>query len=1058
MKYIPIFFLIIICGSGNSKAQEIISGEIRAESDFSLIQGATVRSLKNSKVVTSNQHGVFVIEAAVDDTLHISYLGMEPILISVQNMPEVVYLKQQSAQLDEVIVHSGFQSISRERATGSFSHVSQELFNRSASSDIMSRIEGVASGLLFDRRVQQDPDGETSYQVRGLSSISKENWGPLIVVDGFPYDGDINSINPNDIQDVTILKDAAAASIWGARAGNGVIVFTTKSGSYTEDINISFNSNLSFSETPNLNYNASFIDADSFIDFEEALFNDGFHNPLLTNAAKPVISPAVALMVRHRNNEITAEKLNEELTKLRSLDFREQATEYLYRPQLEQRNGLSIRGGREKVSYYLSAGTDRQLHYLQGKDNGRITLNSSTSYKPNRFVELDLGVWYINKSGTENSIGVEDLKPIGKQILPYLQIADEDGFPLDVPRRFSPFYETVVEAEGLDWRYYPLMEREAKDVWSKNHEFRAYANVRLYLPIGFSLEAKYQFHNANNQREFLQKGHSFYVRDLVNRFTQHDGTQVFPDGAIRNANFDRQTVHSGRLQLNYYQRFGEDKHSLNGLLGVDLRQVHQNRDALILYGYNPETMTYKMALDYASYYPTRPTSTQRIPYPNPVLSDYIDRYLSYFGNVAYEYDNRYIISGSFRWDASNLFGVETNKKGVPLWSTGVSWRLDQEEFYDVSLLPELRLRITYGFNGNIDQSTTSFPTGLSGTDRTTGLINARILTPGNPRLRWERVANTNFGVDFSFLNRRFFGSVDYYIKHSKDLIGPIDLDPTTGVLQRHQINYASMKTKGIDIEVGSQNIWSKWSWTPSLLLSFNKNKVLNYDFTNTTLNLVHGTATVEGESLGTYYSYPWYGLDGETGNPLVRIDGELSQDYARYIREFPIDQLIKDGVNTPTCWASLRNSISYGNLSMSAIISWKSGYVFRNRTVDYYQMAHNWVSHKDFENRWKKPGDETTTNIPGIPETLDQNRESIYYRSSHTIEPGDHLRLQDIVINYQFPREMVSSLGLEAISLFANAKNLGFIWRKTDSGVDPDMTESILPLPRMYSFGINMLF
>src|SRR5699024_11195797 len=167
----------------------------------------------------------------------------------------------------------------------------------------------------------------------------------------------------------------------------------------------------------------------------------------------------------------------------------------------------------------------------------------------------------INKSGTENSIGVEDLKPIGKQILPYLQIADEDGFPLDVPRRFSPFYETDVEAEGLDWRYYPLMEREAKDVWSKNHEFRAYANVRLHLPIGFSLEAKYQFHNANNQREFLQKGHSFYVRDLVNRFTQYDGTQVFPDGAIRNANFDRQTVHSGRLQLNYYQRFGEDKHS-----------------------------------------------------------------------------------------------------------------------------------------------------------------------------------------------------------------------------------------------------------------------------------------------------------------------------------------------------------------------------------------------------------------------------------------------------------------------------------------------------------------
>src|SRR5690606_23581930 len=123
------------------------------------------------------------------------------------------------------------------------------------------------------------------------------------------------------------------------------------------------------------------------------------------------------------------------------------------------------------------------------------------------------------------------------------------------------------------------------------------------------------------------------------------------------------------------------------------------------------------------------------------------------------------------WDASNLFGVETNKKGVPLWSTGVSWRLDQEEFYDVSLLPELRLRITYGFNGNIDQSTTSFPTGLSGTDRPTGLMNARILTPGNPRLRWARLANTNFGVDFSFLNRRFFGSVDYYIKHSKDFIG-----------------------------------------------------------------------------------------------------------------------------------------------------------------------------------------------------------------------------------------------------------------------------------------------
>lgn len=323
----------------------------------------------------------------------------------------------------------------------------------------------------------------------------------------------------------------------------------------------------------------------------------------------------------------------------------------------------------------------------------------------------------------------------------------------------------------MDWQYKPLEELALGDLSYKKINLNINTGLNYTVNENLSLSFKHQYTKFNDFSKNLKDKDSYYVRNLVNKFTQPDGSHIFPHGAILSKDLLEEYEQGFRSQLNYKRRF--TNHEVFALSGIEIRESRLKRQGWFhYYGYDPAVLTFQSIWNLDQRYPTRPNGTSRLPNPYSEMGeDYLDRYLSYYGNFSYGFKNRYIWTGSARWDASNLFGVKTNQKGVPLWSTGLSWNISDESWFQSNLINYLKLRTTYGFNGNVNKKSGSYPIAKYSSDFTTGLRSATIINPGNPELRWEKVRTINVGIDFSTKGNRIFGSVEYYNKKSMDLLG-----------------------------------------------------------------------------------------------------------------------------------------------------------------------------------------------------------------------------------------------------------------------------------------------
>ena len=325
---------------------------------------------------------------------------------------------------NNVIVSTGYQDISKERATGSFTTISNKLLNRSVSTGILNRIENVSSGVLFDRR----NNGQPVLHIRGQSTILSDA-SPLIVVDNFPYEGDINNLNPNDIENVTILKDAAAASIWGSRAGNGVIVITTKKGKEGQPLKLELNSNLTIGDKPDLFYNRNFINSADFIGVEKMLFAQGYYS-WQEGYADQTLSPVVQLLIAERDGKITPAEADSRINALKQIDVRNEISKYFYQKSLNQQYALSLSGGQRQLTYFLSGGFDQNRDNLVRNGLSRVTLHSVTQWHPVQPLDINVGLTYTNSTQRENNTGAALINSGGgKGLYPYAQLADANGNP-----------------------------------------------------------------------------------------------------------------------------------------------------------------------------------------------------------------------------------------------------------------------------------------------------------------------------------------------------------------------------------------------------------------------------------------------------------------------------------------------------------------------------------------------------------------------------------------------------------------------------------------------------
>lgn len=1003
----------------------------------------------------------------VDDNavVMISYVGYEARGLAAKADLGNVTMTVATGKLDEVsVVSTGYQGLPKERATGSFSKVDNATFNRQVSTDVISRLKGIAPSVLFDER-----SGTPKLTIRGQATIFG-NDQPLIVVDNFPYEGDINNINPNDIEDIDILKDAAAASIWGVRAGNGVIVIKTKKGRSNQPMEIGFASNVTLGEKPDLWYIPRIASTD-FIDIEKMLFDKGYYNTIISNtAANRPYSPVVEILNDQRSGRITAQQANVRIDALRGYDLRDEMDKYLYQTSVKQQYALNFSGGSEKYSYYFSSGFDKNKNSEIGNNFERISLNSNQVFRPFKKLEISAGLSYNQNSQSTSNV-VSMLNSMGQeQMYPYARLVDDNGNPAVVIKDHSTVLKQKALTAGLlNWDFVPLEELNYQDDKTKQSEMRLSTALKYTIIPSLSAEVRFQYENQQAKYRSLYDQDSYYVRNQVNLYTTFTNGAMKRNiplgGVLDNGNTELNAL-NGRFQLNYDKKW--NKHQVNAIAGFEARQTRVNGISNRLYGFDNNVGS-SVIVDYLNEFEIYGKGYSNLIPPNNDYSSTLDRIRSYYINGAYNYDLRYVLSASARIDQSNLFGVNTNQKSVPLWSVGGKWNIDKEDFYKVDWLPQLSLRSTFGYSGNVDRSMTAYTTAQLSYNSFNQLPNAFLLNPPNKNLRWEKNAMWNIGLDFSLRNNRLTGSVEYFKRKGTDLIGNGAIDPTTGFTS-YRGNQANMKGKGLDLEINSINIQSKnVKWLTIAILSYAKDEITKYQhladisaFVSTSDFSVsrtpRGYLPVVGRPLFGIYSYPWAGLDPNTGQARGYLNGQVSTQYSQItaaLAQDPANNLVYNGNALPPYFGALRNTFVYKQLELSFNITYRFGYYFRRYSFINSGLQ-NYSIHGDFYSRWQKSGDELRTNVPAMVYPANYSADNYYQFSEALVNKGDHIRLQDISLSYNFNNLFLQKLNLRNCKLFAYANNVGILWRVNKVRVDPDYA-TMKPI-RNLTLGLNCNF
>lgn len=1064
-KFTFILGMLIWAMAHPGVSQNRLSGKVTDVSNGHPVSNALIQVLDSDAGTASDSLGMFsLVIGEFPVTLLISHVGYESMYWPIHSAPQSLLearLRDKARELGEVVVSTGYQQVPRERMTGSFSHVGHELFNRRVSADILTRLEDVVPGLVFNRR-----HGANNISVRGRNTINGDGQ-PLIVVDNFPFEGDLSSLNPNDIENVTVLRDAAASSIWGARAGNGVIVITTRKGSYDRTPVITFNANVTLSEKPDLYYQPQMSSAD-YIEWEKYMFQRGYYDSFVNNANKVAFTPVVELLFRQKAGQISDDAAMRQTETMKSYDIRRDLEKYLYQNGLNSQYSLALSGGSAQQKYALSAGYDRILAATVGDERERLTLNANHTYGLfNRKLELTTGVYYAAQSQDRNSPGQLTYTSIrGVQPLyPYGRLADDQGRALITEKKHRlPYAEQAVENGLLDWTYSPLREMERSDKTTRSQEIRLRAAVGYKILPFLKAEISYLYQSSSAFLRDYYDLNTYYTRDLINTYTQAGGdnrlTFPIPKGGILDRGQSTVAGHSLRGQLNFSKKVGIGE--LDAIGGAELRDHYTERVNSRWYGYDDEYAT-AVQVDYTRYFPSYVNPGTSLLIPSNASQAYLtDRYLSYYSNAGYSIKKKYVLSGSARLDQSNLFGVKTNQKGVPLWSAGLAWVVSSEEFMKEAPLSYLRLRITYGSSGNVNKSLSAKTTAaFSPTDFFSLLPYATIQNPPNPTLRWEKVKMLNFGIDFEPRNGRVGGSLEYYRKRGLDLFGQVPYPPSTGI-STFSGNVAETSGHGMDLSVNIKAARGSVQWDVFTLFSYVSDKVTDFKVEYPARNFAQSNETggyaLVGKPQYALYSYDFAGLDPENGDPLGYLDGEVSNQWGKIMQTTGVEDLRYHGSSRPVIYGAIRNNLSWKGIALSANLSYRLGYYFRRSSVSYTSLWQGLPVHGDYEKRWQQPGDEQYSSVPSDPGGSNSDRSSFYLFSSALIDRADHFRLQDVQLSYTVNKLGAGALKVENTQFYVYANNLGILWKATKTHLDPDYPVSNFPPQRSLALGIRFNF
>lgn len=1017
-----------------SYSQVDLSGEIINEKNHPL-EGVTIQSKMLGVTWVSDALGKFRISIKPIDTLVFKSIGYEEYRISVIDFPKsgTIILKSEDMLIESIeVVHTGFQNVRKDQVTGSVNFIPEELLNRTSGLTILSRLEGLSPGLQFNKGLASETD---AFLIRGRNTFTADSQ-PLIVLDDFPYEGDLNSINPEDVASVTILKDAAATSLWGARAANGVIVIKSKEGGGTKR-KIEIKTDMALEKRPDI-YNLKWINSTELIEFEKKRFEEGaYDNYLQGPYYDKSITPVLELLFENRKNPNDESLIR--IEEFKNKDVRKDISKHLYRNSIGTQNHIGISGNTNQLNYMVSAGFYDYSTTLKGENHNRLTLRTNNTYKISSFMDIQQ---YLQYTKTAKNAG-ENPGYLIRGIYPYASLVDDKGLPsnlyLDYPKAYL---DTLGGGELLDWTYNPV--RDLNTVENNEHYNNITTGVNINVKptrnINFSL--RYQYQHGKTDNENNRGAESYYTRMLINRFSFYENNQwnrPIPIGGILDYTNKTHISHQGRIQIDYSKKWNKGL-SLDAIGGYEIRNKIESGRSGGIYGYSPERASTIPTIDYVNNYTLLTTGTSSKISPIGSVFKRTDNFLSWYGTGTLGFQDIIFLSASTRKDQANLFGVATNAKGSPFWSLGAKLELSKLSALENLITDHLSVRFTYGVNGNVSRSASAETTIQYVNYARTGLTSAILNTPPNKHLKWERVLSKNWGVDFSLLSGYIYGSIDYYHKDSRDLLAESPLDPTLG-MNSFFGNVGSMNGKGFELILTSLNLKNPIYWTSTLNLSYTQAKVSEYlmPVSNVPTVYLSGTtvAPIVGKPLYALFSYPWAGLDSQNGDPLGYLNNEISKDYQSITQGTRINEMIFNGPIQSPWYGSFRNDFKYKNFGLSINVGFKFGGYFRANSYNSYDLMPGFNTHSDYSQRWKKPGDEKHTQIPSFDTEGIEGRGMFYRFSDILALKSDNIRLEDILLNYQFVPSNFLKQKVNHIKVFAQIQNVNLVWLKNEKNIDP---------------------
>ena len=1075
------------------------------------LPAAAVAVYKGENVVrgtSTNMNGEFRVEVFLengDERLEVSYVGSKtkkiPLSTEIFGKQLKVVLETDEALLQEVtIVEDGYARLPRKDMVGAFTTIKADDIMMPAYQSIDQMLQGKVAGMSVvnsSARVGSSP----KITIRGTATILG-NTDPLWVVDGViqedPLSIDMSSsitsdmkelignqiswLNPQDIDNITVLKDASATAIYGSKASNGVIVITTKKGTPGR-ISVNYNTNISVRERPTYEM-YDFMNSYERIQFSKEAYEAGVR---YQNEPLPQIYTYEGLMAMFNKRMINEEQFSEYLQRLETVNT--DWFDLLTRNAVSHNHNLSISGGTDKYTYNASVGYQSNKGYEIGNENDQITTRLSINSNINDKLSINV---QLNGS-IRNSDGY------GAGVNPYtyamntnrsIPAYEENGEPVYYSRYYTYQYNTLL---GNKNQYSYNIFNEMDNSYSSNTgtNFNASANLSYKLLSWLTYQATASIGVNNNESESYAGEKTSSVEQLYRGYaygsekagSERYNAALMPYGGVLNQANSQSISYSTSHRLQFSKEFNQN-HRLNAMLGMEIRSNESVSNGNTVWGYVPERGSILIS-------PTLPENFK------PIGSDVkigwgaitqlynggwskvstTTNYMSFFATVAYSLMNRYVVNVNMRSDASNRFGQDVNKQFDPTWSFGFSWKVAQEPIVVEHLpwLDQFNIRATYGIQGNVVNSLS--PEMIV---RYQGLLQSyneyylSISSLPNNQLKWERTKTYNLGADLSLFGITM--NFEYYQRSTNAIIRQ-DIAQEYG-MSSMPLNGGMINNKGVEFTLNFTPIRTKdLVWTLGINAGKNWNESASDDRTAkadelTHIDFLNGSSDrplKEGYPLSAFWSYKFTGLDSKTGYPTFRyatyddVAGDGSVDPTTFlVYSGQSEPDFSGGLNTRLRWKDFHIGVDFA-LILGADKRLPNPY----STFTYGKMPDIYSNlSKELNNRWKQPGDEAHTNIPALytsikdlynlnlPNGLYDNIYSMWAQSDVRVADASFLRCTQISLSYSIPRWICEKVGLSRIQVSANVNNLFVIASDDWKGYDPELGYSIQP--RIYSLGLSV--